>query len=326
MPLRCFWIAVLVLPGVAQGQIPQDMPGAVHAKAFLNGDIARLWAAMTPEMQAALGSEAALAAFHAGLPAQIGEEGAVLSETVSRSPLGDVYERRALWSKAGVLAVVVVSDGAGRVAGFRIAPVAEPAESRFLDYHLTADLRLPVEGEWTVFWGGRDLVENYHAIDPGQRFALDLVVVQDGATFAGDGSRAENYFCWDRPILAPGTGTVVTAVDGLPDQPIGSMDPGHPAGNHVVIDLGNEEFIFLAHLRQGSVAVAAGERVLPGQTIGRCGNSGNTSEPHLHLHLQTTPDLTAGEGLPAQFLNWTADGIPVARGEPRRGQVIAPLD
>lgn len=320
------WIACLAfLPAMALAEAPKDYgQGAVRARAFLAGDTATLWQAMTPEMRAALGSEAALAVFRETLPDQLGEEGPLIDESLSPSPLGDIYERRAVWSKAGKLSLVVVTDAAGRVAGLRIAPAAEPAESRFLDHRIAARLSLPVEGEWTVFWGGRDLIDNYHAADRAQRFALDLVVSRDGATFAGDPARLESYFCWDRPVLSPATGRVVAAVDGLPDQPVGRMDPANPAGNHVVIDLGQGEYAFLAHLRQGSVAVAPGDAVAAGMQIGRCGNSGNSSEPHLHFHLQTTPELTTGEGLPAQFVNWIADGLPVERGEPRRGQVIAP--
>lgn len=322
--MRHWLLPLLILPAPAAAQAPQEAAGAAHARAFLAGETAGLWQAMTPQMQAAFGGEAAFAAFRASLPAQIGEEGEVTGEAVSPSPLGDIYERRAVWSKAGPLALTIVTDAAGRVAGLHLAPAAAPAPSRFLDHRIGARLRLPFDGEWTVFWGGRALIGNYHAADPAQRFALDLVVARDGATFEGDPARLESYFCWGRPVLAPGAGRVVAAVDGLPDQPIGSSDAARPAGNHVVVDLGQDEFVFLAHLRQGSVTVAPGDSVVPGQEIGRCGNSGNTSEPHLHVHLQTTPDLAAGEGLPAQFHDYVADGAPVDRGEPVRGQVIAP--
>lgn len=112
------------------------------------------------------------------------------------------------------------------------------------------------------------------------------------------------------------------ATDGLSDNKPGVMDRDHPTGNHVILDHGNGEFSFLAHLKQGSVAVKVGDRVKPGDKLGLCGNSGNTSEPHLHYHLQTTAKFGAGEGLPAQFLNYIADGKEVARGEPVQGQTI----
>ena len=117
---------------------------------------------------------------------------------------------------------------------------------------------------------------------------------------------------------------MVTAVSVLPDQAIGSSDPAHPAGNHVVLDFGNGEFGFLAHMRSGSLKVKAGDKVEAGQEVGRCGNSGNTSEPHLHFHLQTTPNLAEGEGLPARFVDYMADGKSVESGEPEQGQAIEP--
>ncbi|MCE7033233.1 M23 family metallopeptidase, partial [Lysobacter sp. GX 14042] len=76
------------------------------------------------------------------------------------------------------------------------------------------------------------------------------------------------------------------------------------------------------HLRQDSVAVEAGQQVAAGDELGRCGNSGNTSEPHLHFHLQDSPVFGEGLGLPAFFNDYTADGEAVERGEPVQGQVV----
>ena len=132
----------------------------------------------------------------------------------------------------------------------------------------------------------------------------------------------ENYHCRDAPILAPAAGTVVGAVNDLPDLPIGQMDTDSLAGNHVVLDLGNSEFFFLAHMREGSVKVSPGDKVAQGDELGRCGNSGNTSETHLHIHTQTTPDLAAGEGLPTQFQNYLTSNTLVPRGEPLQGEVL----
>jgi murein DD-endopeptidase MepM/ murein hydrolase activator NlpD len=148
--------------------------------------------------------------------------------------------------------------------------------------------------------------------------------MRDGASHRGDPAVLDSYYCWNQPILSPAAGTVVSVENSLPDNPIGSTDPTHPAGNHVILDLGNGEFAFLGHMRKGSVAVAPGETVATGDPLGHCGNSGNTSEPHLHIHLQTTPNLADGEGLPAQFRNYRANGSEVDRGEPVAGQTIAP--
>jgi murein DD-endopeptidase MepM/ murein hydrolase activator NlpD len=100
---------------------------------------------------------------------------------------------------------------------------------------------------------------------------------------------------------------------------------GNPAGNHVVLDHGNGEFSLLAHLQKGSLRVKAGDTVKAGQPLGLCGNSGNTSEPHLHIHLQTGPEFPgATEGLPMAFTDFLADGKPVARGELVKGMRVRP--
>ena len=82
-------------------------------------------------------------------------------------------------------------------------------------------------------------------------------------------------------------------VNDLDDNPVGHADGEHVAGNHVVIDMGNSRFVMMAHLQQGSVLVAEGDVVRGGQLIAQCGNSGNTSHPHLHLQVQNGPDFFA---------------------------------
>jgi hypothetical protein len=282
---------------------------------------------MSPAMRDALGTAQALAGVRDDVRRRLGAEAEVLSERVRRDGDHDVYERLARWTGSPpALRITVALDAGGRVAGFWVRPQRGAAESSYLDYRTRAELRLPFDGAWYVLWGGRTLADNRHAGDAAQRFAMDVLVRRDGRSHAGDPGVPASYHCWDRPILAPADGVVVRAVDGLPDQRIGERDPANPAGNHVVIDFGHGEYGFLAHLRRGSVAVAAGDRVAAGAPIGRCGNSGNSSEPHLHFHLQTTPDLGRGDGLPAQFAAYRADGATVENGEPRRGQTIAPVE
>ena len=82
-------------------------------------------------------------------------------------------------------------------------------------------------------------------------------------------------------------------VNDLDDNPVGHADGEHVAGNHVVIEMGNGRFVMMAHLQQGSVLVAEGDVVRGGQLIAQCGNSGNTSHPHLHLQVQNGPDFFA---------------------------------
>ncbi len=318
-------------PATAAPAATPDDP-AMHAgrelsQLFLQGDTDAVWARMSPQMQAALGDAAALAGFCGKVTHDLGEEAAVIDESTATEPGMYLYTRTSRWSKlpAPILMQWVVDD-AGKIISFQVQPKPQAAPSPHLDYQTRARMRLPFEGQWYVFWGGHDIEQNYHAATPGQRFAYDLVKRVDGSSHRGDGSALEDYYCWNEKILAPADGTVLEAVDGLPDQAIGTSNTKAVAGNHVMLDLGNGEYAMLAHLRQGSVAVEAGQQVAAGDELGRCGNSGNTSEPHLHFHLQDAPEFGEGNGLPAFFEHYTADGKAVERGEPVRGQVIAPMD
>lgn len=292
---------------------------------FLQGDTDAVWERMGPEMRQGLGSPSNLAGFRKQVGDQLGEETALQDEVALVEDGIRVYRRVSTWSQhSGPILMTWAFDDEGMVVGFFVRPQPEAAASTRLDYQTQARLRLPFDGQWKVFWGGRTLEQNYHAESPDQRFAYDFVREIDGSSHSGDGATLEDYHCWGEPILAPAPATVVAAVDVLPDQPIGTTNPQAPAGNHVMLDLGRGEYALLAHFQQGSLQVAQGDEVAAGDVLGRCGNSGNTSEPHLHFHLQDAPVFGQGSGLPAFFNNYIADGQPVARGEPLRHQLIEP--
>ena len=105
---------------------------------------------------------------------------------------------------------------------------------------------------------------------------------------------------------------------------VATPDP-HPAGNHVVVQTAEHEFVYLAHFEQGSILVKEGDRVAVGDPLGHGGNSGNSSEPHLHIHVQDQVEFAAPDAivLPLRFANYLADGQPVSDGEPVQGQFIA---
>ncbi len=242
------------------------------------------------------------------------------------------YSAEYIWRKENEqnLAVVVTFEagGANRIAGATIRPAlpkklqADPKA----DYKQKSHLMLPFAPgeEWYVVWGGTTRSQNYHVDYPDQRHAFDLVIRKNGKTHPDTGKENTDYYAWGKTIVAPAVGTVVEAVNDLPDNKPGrETDTKNAAGNHVVLDLGNSEYLLLAHLQNGSIRVKAGDTVKPGDALGLCGNSGNTSEPHLHIHLQDRPALL-GEalGLPMTFSDYTADGKKTASGSPIQGQTI----
>jgi hypothetical protein len=174
-------------------------------------------------------------------------------------------------------------------------------------------VRLPADVPLRVAWGGDNLATNYHTAYPDQRWAYDLTV---DPSFIGS-PRLEDYGCWNVPVVAPAGGRVVKAHDGEPDETPGKISNNFEvSGNHVVIELPTGTYLHIAHLQRGSVSVREGDRVEEGQVVGRCGNSGNTSEPHIHLHHQSQhPDFGGGiliEGLPLYFRDH--DGAPMPEG------------
>jgi murein DD-endopeptidase MepM/ murein hydrolase activator NlpD len=169
------------------------------------------------------------------------------------------------------------------------------------------DYRLPVDGEWTVVNGSLDREFSHSWFPVNQRYAYDFVITDDdGRTRPGGaGPAVENYYCHDEPVRAPADGVVVDCFET-------DLEPGrgggfsHPLkrdirGNYVTIQHAPGEFSCLAHLVPGSVAVEPGEPVERGQEVGRCGHTGNSSEPHLHFQLQDSPTFEMAAGLPVEF-------------------------
>ena len=146
-----------------------------------------------------------------------------------------------------------------------------------------------VRGEVGVFPGGGSAVINPHWSIAQRRHALDLDRAMNGPP-QENADQLEAYAAFDQPLYAPAAGTVVAAVSDRRDNAIGETDEDQLLGNHLVIDIGQERFVLLAHLKQDSVLVAVGDEVSAGQPIARCGNSGNTTEPHLHLQVQDRAD------------------------------------
>jgi hypothetical protein len=178
----------------------------------------------------------------------------------------------------------------------------------------TATVRLPANVPLQVVWGGDGIQKNYHAGAPDQRWAYDFLV----APYFSGSSNLADYGCYGVAIVAPVDGVVVSAHDGEPDMTPGvlSNNTTAPTGNHVMLRMETGTYLVIAHMKQGSVMVKTGDNVQEGQQIGQCGNSGNTSEPHIHIHHQrqdpTVFPLNFAEGLPLYFRDH--DGQPMPEG------------
>lgn len=283
-----------------------------------------LWAEFDISMRTAMGDSLQFASTLDAIHITVGTIEKVISEQVIQDHGMWVYRASCQFEKVdGPAQLLIALTQEGKISGLAVRP---PEKKEFpstkLDYITKTSLQLPFQGEWYVFWGGRTLKDNYHAVSKSQRFAYDFIIMKDGSSHTGDGKKLTDYYAFGQDIIAPAAGQVVWSCDSLPNQEPGQMDPKHPVGNGIIIDHGNGEFSLIAHLQPKTQRFKVGDKVKAGDVIGKCGNSGNTSEPHLHYHLQDGPDIMTAEGLPASFVGVCVDGKKMEKAEPVKGQTI----
>ena len=183
--------------------------------------------------------------------------------------------------------------------------------------------RLPFDGKWYVFWGGDKKSDNAHMGFGSQHCAVDFVQVgEDGKTHKNDGASNSDYYCWGKEIKSVFTGTVVISVDGVPDCIPSKMNAAMVYGNVVMIEHNNVISVY-AHLQNGSVKVKKGDKVSADTVIGLCGNSGNSSEPHLHFHLQSEIGFDQGLPIKAIYDKIIIDGSEIKDSQVYKGNIVS---
>jgi hypothetical protein len=201
-------------------------------------------------------------------------------------------------------------------------------------YRPKGTYRLPFQGWWWVGNGGPDPETSHSWELLGQRYAYDFLIRdEEGKTHRGSGRRPEDYYAFGAPVCAPADGVVVAVQNRHRDCPWpGLLDPlaWSIVGNYVLIRHEGGEYSLLAHLKRGSVRVRPGQWVRAGEVVGECGNSGHSTEPHLHFQFLDRPNLFLGLSLPipfSGFLRKKEDGAleRVPLGFPVRGEEVAPM-
>ena len=178
----------------------------------------------------------------------------------------------------------------------------------------------PLRGEWLAANGPNNFSGHRRsplglngAVAIAQRFGIDFLQVDEqGRTFTGtDSTSNKSYYAYGKNIHAVGNGRVVATRDSIPENaprsPVARavpIDLNTVAGNHVVVDMGGGQYAFYAHIQPGTLRVKLGDRVTRGQVLGLVGNSGNSTEPHLHFHIV--------DGIAAGTSTLGAEGLPYA--------------
>jgi hypothetical protein len=199
----------------------------------------------------------------------------------------------------GVFDILISLDESDYINGLYVSQHI-PENLPTLDRNVTKMI-LPFNEEWFVFWGGTTVAQNYHVANNNQKYAYDILMVEDGASYQGDDKKNENYYVFGKDIIAPCDGTIVKVIDGVIDNVPGELNPKQLTGNTIILKTSKNEYLLFAHLKQNSIVVKEGQEVKQAQKLGQCGNSGNTTEPHLHLSLQNVADMNIATGAKLYF-------------------------
>jgi Peptidase family M23 len=204
------------------------------------------------------------------------------------------------------------------VAGFFLTLLLSYLPQGYVAEGAGVELALPLRaGTYYVAHGGSSPILNYHNVDAAQRYALDLVELNAWGTRARGllPRMLSDYVIFEKPLYSPCDGVVRATANDQPDLTPSLDRPAQNssaqqrrqrqqlAGNYVLLTCRGAD-ILMAHLQRGSVTVQPDDVVETGQAIAKIGNSGNTSEPHLHIHARTESPgaaLLEGEGIPIRF-------------------------
>ncbi|MBC7998901.1 MAG: M23 family metallopeptidase [Leptolyngbya sp.] len=175
-------------------------------------------------------------------------------------------------------------------------------------------------GRWFVSGGYAGNEGHRRALFPltnrlvnAQRYAIDwLLMTEDDHVLKGDEKLSTSFVGYGKPILAVANGTVCGVVDHFKDQVPGLATGDDrvlsPGGNTIVVDIGNGNYAFYAHLKPGSIKVKEGQKVSKGEQIAELGNAGNSTAPHLHFHVMDGPSILGSRGVPYAFESFEIKG------------------
>jgi murein DD-endopeptidase MepM/ murein hydrolase activator NlpD len=182
---------------------------------------------------------------------------------------------------------------------------------------------LPFDSTWYVFWGGLFEDNNYHVTSKSQKNAYDFVIRNEkNLAWKTDGKVNDDYYAFGQHIYAPCNGKVIAVTDGIADNTPGIMNAEDLTGNTIIIKTNKNEYLLLAHFKNQTIRVRKDDKIKKGQLLGLCGNSGNSSEPHLHLHMMNVAGSKEAEGIQVRFRKLFVNGKLYRNYAPIKGERV----
>ena len=303
-----FFLLIFTLP--VWNALGQETETARHKavtdqleKNYNAGDYAAIFALFSEAMREALPLRNA-EQFFAGVKREYGD---IVERELTQAvdQIAAIYKVR---GERGTFTLALNVGANNQIIGLFIRPFAESNLPRM--ERTKTEMILPFNGEWTLFWGGDTTEQNYHVgAHASQKHAMDFVIRDErGRSYRTTGQTNEDFYAFGQELIAPCEGEIVLVVDGVKDNTPGEMNPFFPTGNTVILKTDNAEYIIFAHFKQHSIVVTQGQRVKQGDLLGLCGNSGNSSEAHLHFHVQNVENMSIATGVKCFFAEIVVNG------------------
>ena len=311
-------IFLIIVPVLSFGQAEKEIAKKISAefeKYYNSDEYQKIFDLFSPEMKSELPIEQTTD-FLKGLKSQAGkiQKREFVKYEQTYASYKTTFER-------ATFAVNISLDNNTKINGLFIKPFREDNLPK-LERNKTK-LILPFNGEWTVFWGGDTKELNYHIESKAQKNAFDIVITdQNGKTYKTDGKTNKDYYAFGKELIAPCDAEVVLVVDGVKDNEPGELNPIYIPGNTIILKTGNNEYLFFAHLKQNSIVVKQGQKIKKGELLGLCGNSGNSSEAHLHFHIQNVENMNKATGAKCYFDEIIVNGELKKDYSPIKGEKI----
>ena len=184
---------------------------------------------------------------------------------------------------------------------------------------------LPFHGEWVVTQGHN----GKYTHKDNWKHAWDFEIKnEEGKLFQNSGDFTDDYYCYNKTIIAPADGIVENVLDDIPDNIIGEKNLKDNWGNTVVIKHDDNLYTKLSHLKAGTIEVKEGDKIKRSDMLGKCGNSGNSPYPHLHFQVQNTPYIgsaTIDYPISNYFLKTSDDAELKTIAVPKKDNVVSNL-